>query len=59
MSQETLAILGVIVTMVSLGILWFFMSPKEMAQLQRSQSDATAQRITALENAHQALALRF
>lgn len=59
MSQETWAILGVIMTMTGLGALWFFMSPKEQLQLDRMERNATAARLTQLENAHQALALRF
>jgi hypothetical protein len=59
MSQETIAILGVMATMIGLGVLWFFMSPKDMQQLDRVARDGIASRVTALENAHQALALRF
>lgn len=59
MSQETIAIIVLIVTVASLGAGWFFMSPKDMQQLDRVARDAMASRVTSIENAHQALALRF
>lgn len=59
MSQETWAILGVMATIAGLGALWFFASPKEQLQMDRMERAAQAQRLTQLENAHQALALRF
>ncbi len=52
MSQETWAIVGVIVTIAAVAAAWFFIGPKEAGQLM-------SQRLTALELAHQSLALRF